>query len=297
MKLKGPAILGLAGVLLGLLGARGGNALGRKIEAERAAAARIQSRIGALRQRREADLADLAQAEKELRALQPLAARSVDQGRKSEIQAWLARVKRLKQLFAERADRRIPELGLLTDDDWLRVARWASLGGEADERKAMGAARNAAKRLMADLLGSALRAYANAHQNALPARAAELAPYLSDPRAAPALARYEMLAPSAVPSSKPSTANALSEIAPVDPDADSKIILSNNGGCIITLPPAAWIPGFDAARKNAYRAYSAANKGAPAPNAAEVIPYFDPPLDSLTQQKFLQSAQASLEEF
>ena len=297
MKRGGLILLGFTGVILGFLGYRGAQTLGRRIQAERAAAAKIQSRIETLRRQHDAALSDLVLAQKELKALRPLVPGDVDQDRKGEIQAWLDRVKHLKQLFVQRPDQRIPELELLTDDDWLRVARWASLDDAASERQAMGDARNAAKRLLMPMLSNALRAYAEAHQNALPAQAAELAPYLSDPRAAPALARYQMLATSAVPSSTHSTAEAIGEIAPIDPDADSRITVSNNSGSTIVLPPAAWIPGFDDARKKAYQAYGQAHKGTYAPSAADVIPYFDPPLDSTTQQKFLQSAQRSLQEF
>jgi hypothetical protein len=297
MKLARPILLGLAGVLVALWGDRRAEGLRREINSERTAAAIIQSRIAILRRQREASLSDLALAQKELRTLRPLSPGDVDQARKDELRSWLERVKRLKQLFVEHPDQRIPELELLTDDDWIRIARWTSLDDDAAERGAMGDARNAAKRLLMPLLGRALLAYAEAHQNLLPAQATDLAPYLSDPRATAALSRYEMLTTAAVSPFKPANAAAISEIAPVDPDTDSKITISNNGGGSIMLPPVAWIPGFNEARIKAYQAYAEANKGAVAPSAPDVIPFFNPPLDPTTQQKFLQSVQTSLRDF
>lgn len=232
-------------------------------------------------------------AQKELKELQPLFLGGVDRVRKDEIQSWLERVKRLKHLFVERPDQRIPELDLLGDDDWLRIARWDFPDDDNGERKAMGDARNAAKRILMLMLPDALYAYAAAHHHAFPAQAADLGPYLPDPRAAPAMVRYEMRALPEGLYNEPSRRAGLQEVAPVDSDFDARITVNDTGGASMAFPPSAWIPGFDVMRAKAYRAYDQVHPGTFAPTAADVIPYFNPPLDSATQQKFLQSVQAA----
>src|SRR5690606_5389988 len=58
---------------------------------------------------------------------------------------WLTRTKQLRALFALHPAHRIPEIQLLDDADWLRVARDASFETDAQRRQAAAALRTAAK--------------------------------------------------------------------------------------------------------------------------------------------------------
>jgi hypothetical protein len=83
-------------------------------------------------------------AEQELAGLTaPSVEDAATAARQTEIKAWLARLKQLQRLVAERPEHRIPEVQLLTDEDWLRVAQRASFGDEHDMRKAFGELRSA----------------------------------------------------------------------------------------------------------------------------------------------------------
>src|SRR3954470_3206391 len=64
---------------------------------------------------------ELASAEQELSALQAeIAAQNGSRNpeREAQIKAWLGRSKRIKQLFIQRPDQKIPELQLLSGEDW-----------------------------------------------------------------------------------------------------------------------------------------------------------------------------------
>ncbi|HEY1109189.1 MAG TPA: hypothetical protein VGE76_11170, partial [Opitutaceae bacterium] len=105
---------------------------------------------------------------------------------------WVVRAKKLKQLFAERPEQNIPEMALLADDDWLRVARLASFEDEHATRKALGALRTSAKSKFAKPLGEALSAFARASGPTPPDSIAALALHFKGPVDAAALQRYEI---------------------------------------------------------------------------------------------------------
>src|ERR1019366_3851937 len=108
------------------------------------------------------------------------------------VDSWLARVKRLKQAFAEHPDQRIPELALLTDLDWLTLERQLRLDSEEDLRKARAKARDTAFGNFQMSLGQALRDYATAANGAPLSDVFQLMPYFKPPVDAAILQRYEI---------------------------------------------------------------------------------------------------------
>src|SRR5260221_12339116 len=132
---------------------------------------------------RDAASRELALAERqraELMGPPESALSETERTRRTEVAAWLARVKRLKQLFVQRPDQRIPEMRLLTDDDWLRLGKRLELDNEANIRKALAAARSAAKSRVAASLVKALPKFAQASRGEPPATVMALAPYLEN---------------------------------------------------------------------------------------------------------------------
>jgi hypothetical protein len=246
--------------------------------------------LAVLRQHAAATQAELVAAEQQLAALPT--PRAADPAHGAEINAWLGRLKKLKQLFADKPERSIPELALLTDDDWLRVARQAELDTEEHVRRALARARDAAKGKFEGLVASALTRYLKQTNGELPAMVFALEPYFDPPVDPAILGRYEMLTSGMVSysSSAPGVA-AIRESSANDPDYDSRWTTMSNGGGRRAPAPSAWIPGFEDQSRRAYAAYKDANKGANAGALEQVIPYFDPPLDPALAEKLIRTAR------
>src|ERR1035438_3205146 len=74
----------------------------------------------------------------------------------------LAKVNKLKQRLQETPDARIPELQLLTEQDWLKAAS-GNLETDADYRRALAALRSAGESRFGSMLQPALQRYTQAH--------------------------------------------------------------------------------------------------------------------------------------
>jgi len=109
-----------------------------------------------------------------------------------EMQAWLARVKQLKQLATQRPELRIPEMALLTEENWFVAARNAGFADDDAIRTALGDLRARAKANFAGLLLTALKDYADANSDLLPTDPAQLAPFFETPVDPAIFSRYEM---------------------------------------------------------------------------------------------------------
>lgn len=234
--------------------------------------------------RRECDTArhDLNAAEQQLAALPPRTfLDAATATRQAETNAWLARVKKLKQLFVERPDQRIPEMQWLTDEDWLRVAKRASFEDEHGTRKALGGLRDVAKGKFISRLSPALRAFAGTADGEPPASSLALASHFSGPIDAGVLQRYEIIKGS-VSGDIGQGVLTVREKTPIDADYDSRWHASSNGlnySHGSAGAPYAWIPGFRERSARAHRAYTEANNGARASTTAHAIPFYNPPLD------------------
>ncbi len=272
----------------------------------------LNRQLAARDRARDATLSELALAEKQLAQLSPartdtknLDSRTAD----AEFAPWIARVKRLQQLVEQHPDQRIPELRLLTDDDWLLVARRNKLDSGEDVRRALAAVRTAAKnRFVASLTEAIQRFNAAATPDQTvavprpgrggapgdgsvtlvripPATAMDLAPYLQNPADAAVLTRLAIF---------PNGSGwKLQEKDTIDPEYDGGYWISSNFGRVsgsVTPAPWAWLPpDFDERSLRANNAYLAANNGLPAPGFAERLPYFDPPLEPAIAEKFLKA--------
>ena len=251
---------------------------------------RLQLRIAegdrdALRMHKEGEVArrELATAERELaghRVRAPLDAAT--EARRKETNGWLVRVKQLKRLFDERPEQRIPEMQLLTDEDWLRVAKRASFDDEHATRKALGELRSSAKHKFFSRLAPALRAFARTAEGEPPLTIHALARHFDQPVDAGTLQRYEILKGN--PRGGPGGPELIvREKDPIDSDFDSRTeataAANGNGGMSGMNPPYAWLPDFRERMQSAYRAYAEANNGARPAGIVQALPYFNPPLD------------------
>lgn len=245
------------------------------LAAERARLSHLHQSLADLQRQRDEALRATAEAERELQ-LRSAASGSpsalADPARAAQTKAWLANVKRLKQSFADLPTQSIPELKLLTDLDWLTLARTFPGDSDLDLRKARSAARKLAIPRFTRSLGSALNAYTAANEGMLPADIAQLVPYFKTPVEPELLQRYTMTASGNIHTAK---GEVIGERAPVDDELDPYQMVNAKGS-----PSASdsWAESrYQRAAMQAIRDFTAAHPGQSAKTAAELAPYVRDP--------------------
>lgn len=257
-------------------------------------ASQLKSELIVARRAHAAAARELAEAERQLASMPALlpARANIAQERRAEIVTWLKRVKRLRHLFDERPDQRIPEMEFLTDQDWLRVAKRVDLDAEDGERKAFAAIRDVAATHFRPQLSAALRKFAAAARENASQSASTFASFF-DPPANPALLdRYE-IAKTTEPHETAQRWRVQTK-SPIDADYDSRHYVDAyadgrgyGGGSLAA--PWAWIPDFRGQSERAQKAFSAANKGTSATGVADILPYFTPPLAPPLADKLIKA--------
>ena len=108
---------------------------------------------------------------------------------------WKAKEAKLRQLFDQRPDQRIPEMRLLTERQWLQSAQNADFDSSRGIRIAMSRMRELGISTFAIALETALRIYKRENTNNLPDNPSQLAGYFRPPveDVDAMLARYELL--------------------------------------------------------------------------------------------------------
>lgn len=248
------------------------------------------------------DIAATAAATREATAQEP-AAGTAETGPAStdetETKRWLERLNSLRSLLAERPDLGIPELRLLTDREWLRIAKDAQFDTEEHTRQSLAALRSAAKEQFIGKLSSALRKYLAATNGELPPTAIALAPYFVNPVDPAIFPRYEMLHTGNV-SKMPDRRHAvIREKTPIDEDYDARYGVDGNairrgGG---TGDARTWVDdpeGYDGMIRRARAEFSRANNSAKQPGGLEQLaPYINPPLPPAKLDKLLKIERES----
>lgn len=247
--------------------------------------------FAALRHQRDGTARDLALAEQQLLRLPPVAVaiRSPATGaRDLATDAWVARTRQLRALVAENSTQVIPEMQLLTDEDWMRVAQHAAFETDAQRREALAALRAAAKIKFITRLSSAAQKWTLAEGiGKTPASVAEFAPYFESLVDPAILQRYEIVAESR-PSSRAGWQ--IREIAAIDEDYDTRYSVEATGGYGWSGGgPLTWNADYSSRVQRAYRAYATANPGAGATGVAQIVPYIDPPLPATVIEKLLRA--------
>ena len=256
----------------------------------------LQNELISTRREHDAVAREVQEAERQLASIPTPAttagAVEIAAERRAEMANWLKRVKRLKQLFDERPDQRVPEMKYLTDQDWLKVAKRVDLEAENGERKAFAAIRDAAAGHFTPQLSEALRKFATSSGDSAPPPMSVFARFL-DPTADPEmLDRYEIIK-TTEPYEKAQRWRVQTKAA-IDADYDSRHYVDayvdgrgHGGGS--TGAPWAWIPDFRSQTERAHRAFTAANKGTSATGLADVLPYFNPPLSPALIEKLIKA--------
>ncbi len=250
---------------------------------------RLRTEADLLRRSQAATAAEIALAEQQLSALTVVGVPDPAAARQVEIAAWVERTKRLRQHFAEKPELAIPEMRLLTDDDWLRVTKNANLDTEKGTRLALAEIRASASKLFTLQLVRALHAYTQAFPNQKPVNVHALATFFAQAPDSAILERYELQDPSGPTGFGPAKWFAQNK-APIDLAYDSRFRVSaessfQNSGA------SAWVPDYQERYRRAAHDYAKANSGQRPPGLAGAIPFFSPPLPTDVAAALIQSEE------
>jgi multidrug efflux pump subunit AcrA (membrane-fusion protein) len=145
------------------------------------------------------------------------------------VMALVKRAAQLNQCLQQMPDKKIPELQLLDESDWLTAAKKAKLDTDADIRKSLRDLRDIAKNKVP--IGSSLWSYVHANNGQLPTDLTQLKPYfnrshlgdlgLDDATFNAIVQRYTLLHTGNA-SDYPANTVFVVETAPVDKDYDSR---------------------------------------------------------------------------
>jgi hypothetical protein len=247
----------------------------------------LESQRADFRSRQEAAARDLHLAEQQLAALPAAATATAQSSHDPEVQAWLARLKQLRQDFSQHPEQQIPEMRLLNDEEWLQAALHATFDTDDHRRASLAEVRKVAKRNFAAKLSSALSKFIRESGGQLPANSLDLAPLFDPPADPTMLQRYAMIQSGPVtPSNR--TNVVLREVAPVDAEFDFRENINAAGGYTTSGSITAWIDDYPARALRARHAYAAAHNGTLPTNLAQTIPYIVPPLPPKTAERLLR---------
>jgi RNA polymerase sigma factor (sigma-70 family) len=196
--------------------------------------------------------------------------------RASLVESWLAREDKLKKSIEQYPDKAIPELQLLSEQQWLDAAMNAKFDTDKAIRQTLADLRHTAENNFASLAQPALSKYMQANNGQFPTDLSQLQPYFETPIGDAILSRWEILPQSALPNQKMGSDWVITEKAPVDPEFDNRWAIGSSGyGNTSYQSPdvSAAIATMDPAMK----AYAAANNGKEPTDPSQILPYLTTP--------------------
>jgi RNA polymerase sigma factor (sigma-70 family) len=229
---------------------------------------------------------------KELEELREgMASNAADPAIEATLRSWAARASLMKQRLERSPERKIPEMNLLTEKEWLDAAKnFPKLETDEDYRRAFNAVRDGAKSEFGDLARKALRKYAAENDGLLPGDLSQLQGYFDKPVDDAVLQRYALLETGKLRDADGKYL--IGETAPpVDEQHDSKFQFSLNGTNSRSLDSA------EDMLFTAITAYAKANNGLISRNPAELAPYFTRPMDPAKVRNSLAEIPASVSTF
>lgn len=225
----------------------------------------------------------------------------IDAATESEMKAWLERLARLKALLRDNPNKTIPEMRLLSDNDFFRAVQNAKLDDtswdpRSREDTMMGLRGQAKVRFSMGLM-DALDRYVRANDNQLPSNVLDLLPYFKDNGYFKAdqvepdmLQRYALVYTGALKDvPKDEQRATMVEIASNDEEHDQRIFVGPGGAHIGRFSELT-----DDVR-HAVNAYVKTTGGAQTTDPLQLLPYFNPPLSPARRDKFILNAPSLLQ--
>jgi len=250
--------------------------LGKRFEQRRHAEAielgRTTLELAATIKRQKAEIEDLKSQIRVWEAAPRASPTDTASGRASEISAWAERLSQLRHFFADHPEQSIPEMRLVSSQQWLFWARTGKTDTPEELRKSAAAIRNSARGLMVGEMEKALPKYLAAHDGVLPASPADLAPFLGPEVDTEMLERYRMLIRGRASDNQGNLV--LSEQVPA---TDEHLDVRYYFGIETFDSAMGWVQGeLQEARQDARIAFAQAN-GRKNQNMAELLPYIASP--------------------
>jgi hypothetical protein len=186
--------------------------------------------------------------------------------------SWLERLDKLKQSISQTPGAMIPEMQLLTEQDWLNAVR-GKLETEEDYLRAFSALRNAAESKFTSKASPALQKYLRASGGKFPTDLSQLQAYFESPLDNAMLQRWEIVPASKHPNMGFGADWLITQKGAVDEERDARIFMGADGHGSDGA-------GFDPSRKTLQTvasAFAAANPGRRPASLAELLPYASTP--------------------
>ena len=185
----------------------------------------------------------------------------------------------LKQKLETMPEKKIPELQFLTEKDWLNAAWDADLDSDDGVRLALRKLRDQSVDTFLNQMRKAIKAYAAANNDSLPADLLALKPYFQTPVTDEMLQRYKLLQSGKL--SDASRSSLVRKSVYADPDYDSNQEMSlygASGGSFNRIQDAINDAAREFTRNNDFLAPT---------NPAQITPYLRRTIDTATIQKYL----------
>ena len=200
---------------------------------------------------------------------------------------WLTNLDRMKALLTERPSLSIPELQLLSDQDWFAVvAEGVKLDNDSDIRRAFQYLRTTAVGLAVPKIRAALNGYVKAHDGMLPDEPRQLLPFFDPPIDPSIVDRYQMLQTGNVSANSNRIADAglMREKVPADFEYDAFWTFGMGGFRRIAA--------MDHNVAEGQKAFAKANGGRRATTAEQLTPYLPWPVEHRALQAHLNRPPA-----
>jgi RNA polymerase sigma factor (sigma-70 family) len=207
------------------------------------------------------------------------------------MKSWLQREDQLKQMVKQHPEKTIPELALLSEQDWLNAAKDAQFSSDEDVRHDLANLRHTGENLFASLASTALKQFVEANNGQFPSSLSDLLPYFGQNIDAAILNRWQIVPQSNLPNQNMGGLYVITEKAPVDTDLDNRWAIGpgsygNGGG------PNTWDTDYNnaiATMQTVEKAYAADNGGQHPTDPSQLQPYLTTPEQQAAYQKLMQA--------
>ena len=207
--------------------------------------------------------------------------------RQALMKSWLAREDKLKQVVEAYPDKKIPDLQLLSEEDWLNDAKDAKFDTAKDIQRTLAYLRNAAGNKFAQLASDAVSKYMKSNNDQFPTELAQLQPYFTTPISEDILNRWGIMPQSAFPNQKMGGDWVIAVKDPVDRELDSSIVIgpgSHGSSDYQSVDRQKAIAILEPALK----AYAADHNGTQAGSPTQIQPYLTTPEQQAALQTLIQ---------
>ena len=197
------------------------------------------------------------------------------------VYSWLDRVNRLKQRLEQTPAAGIPELKMLSETDWLSVAKAWPLGSDNQNRIALSRLRSLAESKLGRNVEAALKKYLGANGGNFPTDLGQLQGYFSEPVDSAMLERWQIVPGNNLPGINEGTP-VITQKTAVDDAVDDRIIIGQYNYVVRGYLNMADLDPV-------YQAYFDANPNADGHGLARtnLLPYAKTPEQRALVQKFI----------